>query len=199
MGALDDFKVSELSGGQQQRVGFARAIVSRPNIVLFDEPLSALDAQLRETMRSEIKRITSALAMTSIFVTHDQEEAMSMSDRILVLNHGALEQAGSPIDIYTHPATRFAAEFVGQSNFIDDQRMFRPEFAEIIDLKKNSSSNHSLIFSARVEQTEYIGGRWLIDVSVGDKHWRLAHSAPQTIGSQIHIAVNPAGIVTISG
>ena len=95
----------ELSGGQQQRVGFARAIVSRPNIVLFDEPLSALDAQLRETMRSEIKRITSALAMTSIFVTHDQEEAMSMSDRILVLNHGALEQAGSPIDIYTHPAT----------------------------------------------------------------------------------------------
>ena len=172
---------------------------SRPNIVLFDELLSALDAQLRETMRSEIKRITSALAMTSIFVTHDQEEAMSMSDRILVLNHGALEQAGSPIDIYTHPATRFAAEFVGQSNFIDDQRMFRPEFAEIIDLKKNSSSNHSLIFSARVEQTEYIGGRWLIDVSVGDKHWRLAHSAPQTIGSQIHIAVNPAGIVTISG
>ena len=199
---LADFagrRVSELSGGQQQRVGFARAIVSRPNIVLFDELLSALDAQLRETMRSEIKRITSALAMTSIFVTHDQEEAMSMSDRILVLNHGALEQAGSPIDIYTHPATRFAAEFVGQSNFIDDQRMFRPEFAEIIDLKKNSSSNHSLIFSARVEQTEYIGGRWLIDVSVGDKHWRLAHSAPQTIGSQIHIAVNPAGIVTISG
>lgn len=199
---LADFagrRVSELSGGQQQRVGFARAIVSRPNIVLFDEPLSALDAQLRETMRSEIKRITSALAMTSIFVTHDQEEAMSMSDRILVLNHGALEQAGSPIDIYTHPATRFAAEFVGQSNFIDDQRMFRPEFAEIIDLKANSSPNHSLIFTARVEQTEYIGGRWLIDVSVGDKHWRLAHSAPQTIGSQIQIAVNPAGIVTVGG
>ena len=122
-----------------------------------------------------------------------------MSDRILVLNHGALEQAGSPIDIYTHPATRFAAEFVGQSNFIDDQRMFRPEFAEIIDLKANSSSNHSLIFSARVEQTEYIGDRWLIDVSVGDKHWRLAHSALQTIGSQIHIAVNPAGIVTVGG
>ena len=161
---LADFagrRVSELSGGQQQRVGFARAIVSRPKIVLFDEPLSALDAQLRETMRGEIKRITSALAMTSIFVTHDQEEAMSMSDRILVLNHGALEQA--------------------------------------IDLEENSSSNHSLIFTARVEQTEYIGGRWLIDVSVGDKHWRLAHSAPQTIGSQIHIAVNPAGIVTVGG
>ena len=167
--------------------------------ILFDEPLSALDAQLRETMRGEIKRITSALAMTSIFVTHDQEEAMSMSDRILVLNHGALEQAGAPIDIYTHPATRFVAEFVGQSNFIDDQRMFRPEFAEIIDLEENSSSNHSLIFTARVEQTEYIGDRWLIDVSVGDKHWRLAHSAPQTIGSQIHIAVNPAGIVTVGG
>ena len=150
-------------------------------------------------MRGEIKRITSALAMTSIFVTHDQEEAMSMSDRILVLNHGALEQAGAPIDIYTHPATRFVAEFVGQSNFIDDQRMFRPEFTEIIDLEENSSSNHSLIFTARVEQTEYIGGRWLIDVSVGDKHWRLAHSAPQTIGSQIHIAVNPAGIVTVGG
>ena len=199
---LADFagrRVSELSGGQQQRVGFARAIVSRPKIVLFDEPLSALDAQLRETMCGEIKRITSALAMTSIFVTHDQEEAMSMSDRILVLNHGALEQAGAPIDIYTHPATRFVAEFVGQSNFIDDQRMFRPEFAEIIDLEENSSSNHSLIFTARVEQTEYIGGRWLIDVSVGDKHWRLAHSAPQTIGSQIHIAVNPAGIVTVGG
>ena len=189
----------QLSGGQRQRVAFARALAPNPHLLLLDEPFAAIDAKVRRELRNWLKEMIGQVGVTSIFVTHDQEEAMSMSDRILVLNHGALEQAGSPIDIYTHPATRFAAEFVGQSNFIDDQRMFRPEFAEIIDLKKNSSSNHSLIFSARVEQTEYIGGRWLIDVSVGDKHWRLAHSAPQTIGSQIHIAVNPAGIVTISG
>ena len=192
-------RIREMSGGQMQRVALARAIVLEPKILCLDEPLSNLDAKLRIDMRMELKRLQKELGITTLYVTHDQEEAMSMSDRILVLNHGALEQAGAPIDIYTHPATRFVAEFVGQSNFIDDQRMFRPEFAEIIDLEENSSSNHSLIFTARVEQTEYIGGRWLIDVSVGDKHWRLAHSAPQTIGSQIHIAVNPAGIVTVGG
>lgn len=197
---LADFaqrRISALSGGQQQRVGFARAIVSHPKIILFDEPLSALDAQLRETMRGEIKRITGALDMTSVFVTHDQEEAMSMSDRILVLNRGAVEQAGSPIDVYTEPATRFVAEFVGQSNFIDAHRMFRPESAEIIGSNDDSAREAALDFTGTVEAAQYIGGRWLIDACVGDKHWRLAHTAPQTVGSQIRIAVQPAGIVTV--
>ena len=116
---LADFagrRVSELSGGQQQRVGFARAIVSRPNIVLFDEPLSALDAQLRETMRSEIKRITSALAMTSIFVTHDQEEALTLSDRIAVFNNGYVEQVGTPYEIYNESKSEFVCDFIGDIN-----------------------------------------------------------------------------------
>ena len=108
---------SQLSGGQQQRVGFARAIVSRPNIVLFDEPLSALDAQLRETMRSEIKRITSALAMTSIFVTHDQEEAMEVADTIIVTNEGRVEQIGTPEEICLHPATAFVDEFIDSARY----------------------------------------------------------------------------------
>ena len=190
---LLDFK-----GGSFKSAVKAKWIGMNPSIIIMDEPTRGIDVGAKRDIYDLMNELTSQ-GVAIIMVSSELPEVIGMSDRILVLNHGALEQAGSPIDIYTHPATRFAAEFVGQSNFIDDQRMFRPEFAEIIDLKKNSSSNHSLIFSARVEQTEYIGGRWLIDVSVGDKHWRLAHSAPQTIGSQIHIAVNPAGIVTISG
>ncbi|OQB47576.1 MAG: Spermidine/putrescine import ATP-binding protein PotA [Firmicutes bacterium ADurb.Bin153] len=108
----------QLSGGQQQRVALARAIVNEPDVLLFDEPLSNLDAKLREQMRSEIRRIQQGLGITSLYVTHDQAEAMALSDRIVIMNEGRIAQVGSPKDIYDTPTDRFVAEFVGRANFL---------------------------------------------------------------------------------
>ena len=109
----------QLSGGQQQRVALARALVFRPPILLMDEPLGALDKNLREAMQLEIKSIQERLNITTIYVTHDQSEALTMSDRIIVMNHGAVEQIGSPKDLYEFPANRFVAGFIGESNFLE--------------------------------------------------------------------------------
>jgi putative spermidine/putrescine transport system ATP-binding protein len=108
----------ELSGGQQQRVALARAIAIKPDALLLDEPLSALDAKLRQEVRSEIRRLQQSLGLTTVFVTHDQEEAVSIADRIVVMNAGRIEQVGPPQDVYEKPATRFVAEFIGLSNFL---------------------------------------------------------------------------------
>ena len=110
---------SKLSGGQQQRVALARALVISPQILLMDEPLSNLDAKLRVSMREEIRRIQKELGITTIYVTHDQEEAMDVSDRIAILNKGRLEQVGEPAEIYYRPESRFAAEFMGSSNILE--------------------------------------------------------------------------------
>jgi ABC-type Fe3+/spermidine/putrescine transport system ATPase subunit len=110
---------SELSGGQQQRIALARAIVIEPDVLLLDEPLSALDANLREEMRTELKIIQREVGITTIFVTHDQEEALAMSDRIVVMNHGKVEQTGSPEAVYREPASRFVASFLGQSTLLE--------------------------------------------------------------------------------
>jgi len=120
--------VTTLSGGEQQRVALARAIVTGPRVLLLDEPLSALDLKLRKGLQAELRRLQRELAMTFVFVTHDQEEALAMSDRIAVLNGGRVEQVGTPEDIYERPATRFTAEFVGAGNFFEgsgDGRTFR--------------------------------------------------------------------------
>ncbi|MBN2075069.1 MAG: ABC transporter ATP-binding protein [Dehalococcoidales bacterium] len=111
-------RTHELSGGQQQRVALARALVIEPRVLLLDEPLSNLDARLRGDMRMEIHRIQSQLGITTIYVTHDQEEAMSIADRIVVMNNGVIEQIGTPKDIYENPSTEFVAEFIGSINFI---------------------------------------------------------------------------------
>ena len=107
---------NQLSGGQQQRVALARAIVMKPKVLLLDEPLSAIDAKLRKSLQIEIRRIQKELNMTTVFVTHDQDEAMVMSDRICLLNQGQIEQSGTPVEIYTAPKTRFAASFIGSYN-----------------------------------------------------------------------------------
>jgi iron(III) transport system ATP-binding protein len=109
----------ELSGGQQQRVALARALIMQPKVLLFDEPLSNLDAKLRGAMRAEIRRIQRRLGITSLYVTHDQDEAMSMSDRIVVMNKGRVEQVAAPAEIYFRPATIFVADFIGRANFIE--------------------------------------------------------------------------------
>lgn len=114
-----DRKINELSGGQQQRVALARALVIEPDILLLDEPLSNLDAKLREETRVEIKRIQSELGVTTIYVTHDQMEAMSMSDRIMVMDNGYVQQIGTPQEIYNRPLNRFVADFIGETNLIE--------------------------------------------------------------------------------
>lgn len=112
---------SELSGGQQQRVALARAMVTRPAVILFDEPLSNLDAKLRESVRFEIRELQKRYNLTAIYVTHDQAEALAMSDKIVVLNKGRIEQIGSPEDIYYRPANRFVADFIGAANILPAQ------------------------------------------------------------------------------
>jgi len=136
---------SQLSGGEQQRVALARCIVTRPKVLLLDEPFSAIDAKLRKSLQSKIKEIHKELGMTSIFVTHDQDEAMVMSDYIYLLNSGVIEQEGTPIELYSKPRTIFAAEFIGDYNIIDGNFLsnitgknftckkiaFRPELVKI--------------------------------------------------------------------
>ncbi len=109
----------QLSGGQQQRVGLARALVYRPKVLLLDEPLSNLDAKLREEMRFEIKELVTRLGITAVYVTHDQGEALALSDRVAIMNRGRLEQLGTPEEIYEQPGSRFVAEFIGLSNFLE--------------------------------------------------------------------------------
>ena len=118
MGHLKDRKTAQISGGQQQRVALARALAPQPKVLLLDEPLSALDYKLRKDMQIELKRLQSQTGITFIFVTHDQEEALTMSDRIAVMSAGKILQVGAPRDIYDRPAERFVAEFIGETNFL---------------------------------------------------------------------------------
>ena len=121
MGGMESRMTNQLSGGQQQRVALARALVVEPGVLLFDEPLSNLDAKLRVTMRTEIRRIQQKLGITAIYVTHDQSEAMSISDQIIIMKKGVIAQMGSPKDIYYHPVDEFVADFIGEANFLRGQ------------------------------------------------------------------------------
>ena len=125
MKELGDRRPNQLSGGQQQRVALARALAPSPKVLLLDEPLSALDLKLRQAMREELKQLQRETGITFVFVTHDQEEALAMSDRIAVMSNGEIQQIGRPTDIYEHPVNRFVADFIGDTNFLD---------GEIVDL-----------------------------------------------------------------
>ena len=124
-------KINELSGGQQQRVALARALVVRPSCLLLDEPLSNLDAKLRLEMRAEIQRICREFKLTAVYVTHDQQEALSIADRIAILDSGKLLQVGPPAEIYRHPCSRVVAEFIGEANFFTGRIIGRNEFLEV--------------------------------------------------------------------
>jgi len=119
LSGLEHRSPEQLSGGQQQRVALARAIITEPRVLLFDEPLSNLDAKLREQMRGEVRRLQQRLRITSIYVTHDQAEAMALSDRIVVMEAGRVQQEGTPFEIYARPANRFVADFIGRVNFLE--------------------------------------------------------------------------------
>jgi spermidine/putrescine transport system ATP-binding protein len=123
LGHLAKRKPAQLSGGQQQRIALARAVVNRPQVLLLDEPLGALDLKLRRQMQIELKRIQTEVGITFVHVTHDQEEAMTMADRVAVMNHGRIEQLGSPAELYEAPRTTFVANFLGQSNLVKAVRV----------------------------------------------------------------------------
>lgn len=127
-------KIEQMSGGQQQRVAIARAIVNKPKILLLDEPLAALDLKLRQNMQYELKEMQRALGITFIFVTHDQEEAMTMSDRIVVMNKGKIQQLGRPIDIYNEPVNSFVANFIGETNIIRGKYVSK-DLIEFMDVR----------------------------------------------------------------
>jgi ABC-type Fe3+/spermidine/putrescine transport system ATPase subunit len=189
---MQDFAASQpskLSGGQQQRVALARALINRPQLLLLDEPLSALDANLRKQMQGELKSLQREIGITFLFVTHDQEEAMALSDRIALLRGGALEQVASPREIYSHPATAYTAQFIGQTNLlrgeirgsiatcgtlrwpleeIDGPVIFslRPEFIRICADGKRQTNE--VKFRAAVRQQFYGGSSELLEVDCGN-------------------------------
>jgi putative spermidine/putrescine transport system ATP-binding protein len=170
LAGLEERKPSELSGGQRQRIALARAIVNRPRVLLLDEPLGALDLKLREQMQVELKRIQGEVGITFLYVTHDQEEALTMSDRLAVFNDGRLEQVGTPAEIYEHPDNDFVAGFVGISNLLErDGKLFtiRPEKVKILDQGDRAAG--LVTEKGKVRDVAYAGmiTRYLVDLDAG--------------------------------
>ena len=191
---LDDYAQRyphQLSGGQQQRVAFARAIVIEPECILFDEPLSALDALLREEMRSELKALVSRLGITAVFVTHDQIEAMSMSDKIAVLSAGVIEQYDEPEVVYEAPATEFVAQFVGSSNWIDEHHMFRPEKASL----RQEEGDREL--EVQVVATQFLGNAYQIGMRFGENEFSFLADKKMSVGMKVPIYIKEKDIIRV--
>ncbi len=183
-------RIDELSGGQKQRVALARAVAIEPSVLLLDEPLTALDAKLRESLRIELKRLLGALNVTSVFVTHDQAEAMALGDRIAVLSKGRIEQIGSAQDIYARPATRFVAEFVGQVNRLNlpgkGEVLVRPEHVAVVAAGTGN-------FDATVAVSTFLGNLSVIELKADDGQTLLAETrAPVATGSRVGVTLDPA-------
>ncbi|GIQ69677.1 ABC transporter ATP-binding protein [Xylanibacillus composti] len=174
----------QLSGGQQQRVAFARAIAVEPRLILFDEPLSALDALLREEMRAELQQLVKERGLTAIYVTHDQLEAMSMSDHIIVMQAGKVLQDGTPEEIYHRPAHPFAARFIGKSNWIEpDEVMIRPEH-----LRWEPTSSGDVSWNVMVRNVSYQGERYEITVELEDgSQWTAYHQDRLREGERLRL------------
>lgn len=161
-------KPAQLSGGQRQRVALARALVNRPSVLLLDEPLGALDLKLREAMQIELKELQREVGITFVFVTHDQEEALTMSDRIAVFNQGRIEQLGTPREIYENPQSAFVSEFVGQTNKIEIEGKkvnIRPEFVTV----SNTSGPGDRSVQGTLKDAIFVGAttRYLVDTALG--------------------------------
>jgi putative spermidine/putrescine transport system ATP-binding protein len=159
LGGLGARKPLQLSGGQRQRVALARAIVNEPGVLLLDEPLGALDLKLRQEMQLELKRIQREIGITFVFVTHDQEEALTMSDRLVVLNHGRIEQVGTPVEVYERPGSEFVAGFIGVSNLLErGGRRFtiRPEKVRLLGPGETPPAD-AHVERGRVEEVVYLG------------------------------------------
>lgn len=207
--------IEALSGGQQQRVAIARALVNKPKVLLLDEPLGALDMKLRKGMQIELKRIQQKLGITFIFVTHDQEEALTMSDTIVVMNKGEIQQMGSPEDIYNEPANSFVAKFIGESNIVDGTMLddFKVEFAGRIFncVDKGFEKNEAIEVVIRPEDFEMVkyeegmlkgtvtsvifkGVHYEIEVKDENHTWILHNTKHAEIGSKIGLSLDPESI-----
>ncbi|TXL77585.1 ABC transporter ATP-binding protein [Vineibacter terrae] len=220
----EDRRPGQLSGGQQQRVALARAIVIRPPVLLCDEPLGALDRKLRQSMQFELKQLQKELGVTLVFVTHDQEEALAMSDRIAVMNAGRVEQVGAPAEIYDRPRTRFVADFIGEINLFDgtwdggrfiagDGRSLpatmngarpgagavavRPEKARIVAPGEGA-------VAGRIESANFLGGQVLYRIAAsGDRHMLAKETnmgaAARPVGTEVGLLWNEADAVVLEG
>ena len=208
-------KVTSLSGGQQQRVAIARALVNQPKVLLLDEPLGALDMRLRKDIQNELKRIQQALGITFIYVTHDQEEALAMSDTVVVMDKGCIQQIGSPVSIYNEPNNAFVADFIGESNILDGYMrkdyeveffghryqcldkgfsrnepvdvVIRPEDIDIVP----PDGNH---LTATVTNVIFKGIFYDTFVDVGDFKWLIQTTDYHEIGDEIGISLDPDAI-----
>jgi len=201
-------KPAQLSGGQRQRVALARAIVNEPQVLLLDEPLGALDLKLRQEMQLELLRVQREVGITFVYVTHDQEEALTMSDRIAVLNRGAIEQVGGPVEVYEHPRTAFVAGFIGVSNLIerDGRRVtVRPEKISMLgDGEAEPDGAH--VEEGRIREVVYAGvlTRYIVDLDAGGELVvaRQNAEAPQpaaaAAGTRVRIAWRPDQAFTVA-
>ncbi|WP_270169274.1 sulfate/molybdate ABC transporter ATP-binding protein [Paenibacillus sp. SYP-B4298] len=173
---------NQLSGGQRQRVAFARALAPEPQLLLLDEPFAAIDAKIRQELRTWLKDMIERLGITSIFVTHDQDEAIEVADEIMIINKGRLEQKGSPWDIYKNPQTQFVASFIGESTIVSDiaklrgfedavawpdtKALIRPEYIEVG--RPNEFSIISATEPGRIKHIHFRGSEWMVEVEVGE-------------------------------
>jgi len=224
LGGLGDRMIAELSGGQQQRVALARAIVIRPAVLLFDEPLSNLDAQLRVQMRSEIRRLQKELNITAVYVTHDQEEAMAISDRIAIMNAGQIVQTGTAEDLYRRPASTFVATFLGEANLIrttivevamdrltlglGDSRWdvvttsrgpLGAEVEAVVRPEAIRLSETKQGFSGRILSSTYLGSKIDYLVAIGDQTIKVVQSDPSAgprfaEGATVEVALPHFGV-----
>ena len=207
--------IDSLSGGQQQRVAIARALVNEPSVLLLDEPLGALDLKLRKEMQIELKRIQQQLGITFIFVTHDQEEALTMSDTIVVMDKGVIQQKGTPEDIYNEPANSFVARFIGESNILNgvmlkdykvkfcdrefecvDKGFEINEDIEIVirpeDIKIVSKENGML--KGKVKNVMFKGVHYEIEVEEGNNIWKIHNTKAAEVGAEIGMDIYPEDI-----
>nr|WP_256486730.1 MULTISPECIES: ABC transporter ATP-binding protein [unclassified Haladaptatus] len=216
---FEDRDPDELSGGQQQRVALARALAPGPELLLLDEPMSALDARLRDDLRTQVSRIQSDLGITTIYVTHDQEEALAISDRVAVMNDGRIEQIGRPQDVYRRPESRFVAEFVGENNVFDGKTVSRdPNGSRVVvrdhefllpgstadavtfcvrpeALRLGGGENS---FTAAVEDVEFLGEAFRVHLDWMGKTVTLrVPEAPD--GEQMRVGFDPADAHVIDG
>lgn len=196
--AHGDRKPGQLSGGQRQRVALARALVNEPRVLLLDEPLGALDLKLREAMQDELKALQRRLGITFVFVTHDQNEALSMADRLAVFNAGKIAQIGTPEEIYARPKTRFVADFVGSSNVLDPkltQSLGGP--AQWASLRPESIRLHSGVNSGTVSAVRYLGSGTRVVLQVGQEAVAALVPAGQEVpnpGSTVHFGFDASDL-----